>query len=189
MAGLCLALRAPVAVGFELARQGWSVRRLATLQDIPDVELLDLVDHIHELAEVELELEVDGLRNLVDSAAGIATRMWREERSRGSGDWLQAHREAEQAVKRRRLDRRAEEVARDKVTMVGTARRYRWPTRLGRRLARAEEPQQREEIEKEERRRWLDELRTLLHRGNAPVAQAVGLRDMGEITNRIGKGR
>ena len=189
LAGLCLALRAPVAVGFEVARQGWTVRRLATLQDIPDVELLDLVDHIHELAEVELELEVDGLRNLVDSAAGIATRMWREERSRGSGDWLQAHRESEQAVKRRRLDRRAEEVARDKVTMVGTARRYRWPTRLGRRLARAEEPQQREEIEKEERRRWLDELRTLLHRGNAPVAQAVGLRDMGEITNRIGKGR
>ena len=73
---------------------------------------------------------------------------------------------------------------------MGTAKRYRWPTRLGRRLAAAgDNGREREEIEKDERRRWLEELRGIMRQAGAPVVKGAGGAGVELVTDRLGKGR
>ena len=113
-------------MGFELSHQGWTVERLATLQDLAE-DMLDLIDQVPRASELDIDLGTRDFRVLIDAAAGVATRSWRGERRRGEGDLLEAHMEA---ADRDRKRRRAEEVD-------ITARRFRrlrgTPPRRGRR--------------------------------------------------------
>ena len=88
LAGLCLIVGSTAAVGCELARQGWTMTRLATLQDLEDGDLLDLLDHFHELAKLDVDLSSREFREIIETAATLAVRSHREEMRRGEGALL-----------------------------------------------------------------------------------------------------
>ena len=190
ISALCDALGAPARVSFELERQGWTVERLGTLQDVPREELFDLVDHINELAEIHLEIEVSNFKELVEAAAAVATRRWREQHRAGEAVLLEAHHGWRREIKRRRRSEREQQAEVEKIPRLGRATAGRWPTRLGRRIAGATGGErERESIEKEERKRWLRELKQIMVKANMPVAKE--LRAAGHVleTERFGKGR
>ena len=99
--------------------------RLGTLRDVPDDELWDLIDHTQELAELELRLDLENFRRLIDVAAVAAERSWRHYERRGDPELAQAHGEHKSKVRKVQADEEDRKGAREAVAMKGKAKRYR----------------------------------------------------------------
>ena len=78
----------------------------------------------------------------------------------------------------------------EKVPAKGSATIHRWPTRLQRKMIQAgDSVARRDAVEKEERTRWIREIRDLLREGGCP-ATAGALNTAGQdLSRKFGKGR
>eukprot|EP00435_Cladocopium_sp_Y103_P049064 s1069_g14.t1 len=176
----------------ELARSleglGWNVQRLATLSDASADELDDVVGQAEE--SMGRPVAVQHLRDLVDMVVPAAKIAWRAEGRGPEGELLQAHLARQLQDKLNAHRSIAEARLMQIVPRQGTAKVVRWPTRLLKKLDMAGENQAlRDSVERNERNRWIKELKVFLDQGEAPVmkrSQVVGGVDM---TRRFGKGR
>ena len=169
-----------------LRDKGWSVMKLATLQGSHDDVIEMVVKQCREHNENFMADEVM-MHDMAGFADLIARGIRCYEAKRGASDWMVEHILHGEREKKKLLRRHEEEDVAKKVPYRGTAKRARWPTRLGKKLAGAgDDLALREQIEKKERDRWLGELRQIMSEARLP---AVALADSDASVNRIGKGR
>ena len=144
-----------------------------TLQDLQLDELSRLVVNIEEQSEFSEPLSVHNFKRLLDSGVGIARRRWRHENKGGDGLLFEAHIEEMRNRKRKQEENHSLEVAK-RMPKLGKAAGSCWPTRLGKRHAEIGDVQhEREEAERAERQRWLDELRAIMYQAKMPAAPAI----------------
>ena len=149
----------PPEVGRVLEGLGWIVQRLGTLEDA-EQELLDKVAmSMEEKTRQPVDMAV--LSTLIDVAAKAAKISWNAEGRSGDAELLVTHlaKEMEDKMNAHRLA--AAERLRQMVPRKGKAKVQRWPTRLHRRLNEAGDNQAlRESVERNERNRWIKELKS-----------------------------
>ena len=144
-----------------LAELGWTVTKLATLKGCK-LKVLDSVLDSARKHKGDFGQDVSGLRELVERCNNRPATIHRADASRGSQDLLEAHVEHQREKRRKVLEvLQGQEVA-ERVKLVGSAKVYKWPTRLGKMLHVAgTDLALREAAEKAERDRWLAVLREL----------------------------
>ena len=125
------------ALAERLSRGGWSVTRLATMQDAEEEALFGLMDWLERTAEEDQTTDTSELHDLIKAAHEAAKVAWAAEGSGSGADLyvaaMQARREKELTAIR---DRRIGEVSKF-IPMKGTAARAKWPSCRERRLALA----------------------------------------------------
>ena len=165
---------------------GWSVTRLATLQDCGRETLEAMVWRIQQ-RESEFAVSTDTLSELVRRAATRARTRHMWDAKRGSHELLEAHVAHQRSVRRRAFDEVVEDDVKKRIEMVGTAKRGRWPTRLSMKLHIASgDLAMRELAERQERDRWIVEIKEIVKRARLPVAR----RSSDEaLMIRVAKGR
>ena len=165
---------------------GWSVTRLATL-DGGGRDLLKAVVWRLQQRDEHFKVELDSLQDMVRRAATRAYTRHQLDAKRGGQDLLEAHVAHQRQVRQKIFGDYVAEDVKSKVQPVGTAKRSRWPTRLGLKLHIAStDVAMRELAEKQERDRWLGEIRNIMKRARLPVA----LRSSEEaLLIRVAKGR
>ena len=151
---------------------GWTATKLATLRGC--------------LEKVLEEVDPKVMREMIEQCDKRSVNIHRADAGRGSQDLLEAHLQHQREKRRRAFSDLEEAELVEKVAMVGTAKRVKWPTRLGRKLHLAgSDLALRELAEKTERDRWLGELRNIMKEAKLPVA----LRSSEEsLMLRIAKG-
>ena len=169
-----------------LRDKGWTVTKLATLKGCHDEIFTKVVEQCRELNDNFMADELM-LNDMVNFADTIAKGIRCYEVKRGMADWMVAHLQQEMQERRKLLKRHEEEDVAKKVPSRGTAKRARWPTRLGKKLASVgDDVRLREQIEKKERERWLGELRVIMEEAKMPALVHASSET---AINRIGKGR
>ena len=183
LGGLCgCPLEGPRA----LEGMGWNVQRLGTLHDIED-EVLGGV--LHELeGRLGHPVEAEVLIGLIEVCHAAADVAWRIEGKTSGAELLVAHEQKKLQDKLNEWREFSKGKVLDVVPLKGTAKVTRWPTRLQRKLNEAGDNQAlRESAEKQERVRWIRELKNLLLDGRCPAVQG---EDPGrDLSRRFGKGR
>ena len=169
-----------------LEQSGWTVTRLATLHG-GKKELFDAV--VWKLQQLEADVDIDAamLREIVERANDRARVKHMVDAKRGGQDLLEAHIMHQRAVRQKTFNSYVAEDTRTRVDPVGTAKRGRWPTRLSMKLHIASSDLAlRELAERQERERWLKEIRGVVKAANLPVAA----RSSDEaLLIRVAKGR
>ena len=127
------------------------------------------------------------LRDVVDRANDRARTRHMLDAKRGGADLLEAHVSHQRAVRQKTFSTYVAEDTKAKVELVGTAKRGRWPTRLSMKLHIASSDLAlRELAERQERERWLKEIRSIVKSARLPVA----VRSSDEaLLIRVAKGR
>ena len=169
-----------------LEKSGWTVTRLATLQDCGEDVLKAVIWHIQQ-KEDGFDVSREALAEVVRRAGSRAQTRHMIDAKRGAQDLLDAHVAHQRELRRRTFEEVVHEDVKTKVEMVGTARRARWPTRLSMKLHIASSDLAlRELAEKQERDRWVKEIRDIVKSANLPVAR----RSSDEaLLIRVAKGR
>ena len=169
-----------------LERAGWTVTRLATLEGC-ERSLLDALLWRIQQKEEEFTLDVKTLQEVIRRAAVRAHTRHQWDAKRGSQDLLDAHVAHQRSVRRRAFDEVIEQDVKQRVDMVGTAKRGRWPTRLSMKLHIASSDlAMRELAEKQERDRWVAEIKQIVQQANLPVARR---SSDAALMIRVAKGR
>ena len=144
------------------------------------------------MVEEKLEhvVEARELRDLINVASKAAEVAWRVKGRSSSSELMVIHamKELQDAINERRKD--SQERLVEKVPAKGSATIHRWPTRLQRKMIQAgDSVARRDAVEKEERTRWIREIRDLLREGGCP-ATAGALNTAGQdLSRKFGKGR
>ena len=138
---------------------GWNVTRLATLADHPGDVLRAVVWKIQEKHE-EFAPSMEVMEDLVRRASMRASVIHAVDAKRGSQVLLDAHVAHQREVRRRSYEESVNAEVRAKVDLVGTAKRTRWPTRLGQKLHLAADDLSLRELA--ERDRWVKEIKDLV---------------------------
>lgn len=115
-----------------LSKAGWTVTRLATLQGAPREVFEAVVWRTQEMEEgflIDMEMLVD----LVARAGARAENRHLHDAKRAQ-ELLDAHIEHQRRTRRKAFDELIEADTTARVEMVGTAKRARWPTPLGKKL-------------------------------------------------------
>ena len=185
--GLLCSLAGMPAKEIRLLEQGgWTVTRLATLHG-GKRELLEAVVWKLQQLDAECTIEMSVLRDVVDRANDRARTRHMLDAKRGGADLLEAHVSHQRAVRQKTFSTYVAEDTKAKVELVGTAKRGRWPTRLSMKLHIASSDLAlRELAERQERERWLKEIRSIVKSARLPVA----VRSSDEaLLIRVAKGR
>ena len=153
-----------------LAEGGWTVTKLATLVGCRDNAIESILTAARRRKE-SFGQDIMGLKELISQCDKRSANVHRADAGRGSQDLLEAHLEHQREKRRKVLDGlEASEVV-ERVKLVGTAKIFKWPTRLGKKLHLAgADLALREMAERSERDRWLAELRELMKSAKLPVA-------------------
>ena len=179
------AVRADQALAVALRDAGWTTTKLGALKGVGD-EVLDGIAMKLELVNPAIKVNVTELEGLVDAANDAASMLWAVHGGLTDTDLALASRLSKTEANLAERRKQKEKDIGAQVVRIGKAKRARWPTREKRLKAGATDENQREMIEKDERSRWLRELRKL-------VADSKGGVDTFEETHawgrRIGKGR
>ena len=167
---------------------GWTVQRLATLADATDDELDDVVGQAEETAKKGFAIRL--LKDLVELTVPAARIAWKAEGRAPEGELMQAHLAKQLQDKLNEHRSRAEARLLQIVPRHGTAKVVRWPTRLQKKLEMAGPNQAlRDSLERNERNRWIRELKVFLDQGKAPVMLRCQVMEGVDMTRRFGKGR
>lgn len=122
---------------------------------------------VDESFDIDREMLVD----LVKRAGVRAENMHLWDAKRGAQDLLDAHVAHQRQTRRKTFDELVEADTTARVEMVGTAKRARWPTRLGKKLHIAgTDLALRELAERKERDRWIEEIWSTVKAAKLPVA-------------------
>ena len=169
-----------------LAELGWTTTKLATLRGC-NLKILDTVLTSARKRKESFCQEAGGLRDLISQCDKRSANIHRADAGKGSQDLLEAHVEHQREKRRKVLHGLSELEVTERIKLVGTAKVFKWPTRLGKKLHLAgSDLALREMAEKSERDRWLAELRELMKKAQLPVV----LRSTEEsLMMRIAKGR
>ena len=167
---------------------GWTVQRLATLADATDDELDEVVGQVEEAARKYFAVRL--LKDLIELTVPAARIAWKAEGRAPEGELLQAHLAKQLQDKLNEHRVRAENRLLQIVPRHGTAKVVRWPTRLQKKLEMAGPNQAlRDSLERNERNRWIRELKVFLDQGKAPVMIRCQVMEGVDMTRRFGKGR
>ena len=178
----------PPEVGRVLEEIGWNVQRLGTLDDADEESIEAVATSVEEKMRKPLDVAV--LLALIEVAAKAAKVSWQAEGRSGDAELLVAHMVKEMEDKMNLHRRAAAEKLRQMVPRKGKAKVQRWPTRLHRRLNEAGDNQAlRESVERNERNRWIKELKSILREAGAPVMARDEIFEGVDLTRRYGKGR
>ena len=169
-----------------LETAGWSVTRLATLEDC-DEDLLRAVIWRVQQKEENFVLGTDLLKEVIRRSVGRAKTRHLWDAKRGAQELLDAHVSHQREVRRKAYEETVTEDVKRHVEAVGAAKRSRWPTKLSLKLHIASgDLALRERAEREERDRWLAEIKEVIKAARLPVA----LRSSeGSLMIRVAKGR
>ena len=169
-----------------LEEGGWNVTRLATL-DGAGGDLREALVWRLQQKDASFEVDKDVLRDMVRRAAMRARTRHMIDAKRGGQDLLEAHVAHQRSVRQKIFGDHVAEDVRSKVQLVGNGKRSRWPTRLGLKLHIASsDVAMRELAARQERDRWLKEVRTIVKDAKLPVA----LRSSEDsLMIRVAKGR
>ena len=183
LAGLC---GSPLPMARALEEMGWNVQRLGTLGDKDEEMIAAVLLSVEEKLGVSMEAEP--LIALIEVAATAAEVAWRVEGATSGAELLVAHEQKKLQDKLSEWRTLSAGRLMEKVPVKGTAVVPRWPTRLQRKLQEAGDDQRlRDRAEKEERSRWIKELRDLLRDGDCPAVRDESR--VREMSRRFGKGR
>eukprot|EP00435_Cladocopium_sp_Y103_P034782 s391_g9.t1 len=177
----------PREYGQGLEDLGWNVQRLGTLHDEEEAIIGEVLTSLE--GKVGRPLEVEPLLGLIEVAQRAAEVAWRVEGGTSGAELLVASemRKLEDRMNEWRTQsmKRLTEI----VPLKGTAKIARWPTRLQKKMNAAGDDQAlRERAEKDERLRWIKELRKQLEDGRCPAVAGDG-GGSAELSRRFGKGR
>ena len=154
-----------------LKKSGWTVTRLATLDGCGDDALGAVIWKLQQRDE-EVTIDKSRLAELVKLCAVCAQARHQTDAKRGSQDLMDAHVAHQRDLRRRTFHEIQRAEAESKIVQVGTAKRSRWPTRLSMKLHIASNDLElRELAEKQERDRWVKEIRDIVKAAKLPVAQ------------------
>ena len=169
-----------------MERGGWTVTRLATLEGC-EKEILEAVIWRVQQQLDTFDLEMGKLRDLVNRSSIRAKTRHAWDAKRGSQDLLDAHVAHQREVRRKVFGDLVSEDVKSRVELVGSAKRARWPTRLSMKLHIASSDLAlRELAEKQERDRWIRDIRDIVKSAKLPVS----LRSSQEaMLIRVAKGR
>ena len=171
-----------------LAAGGWSVARLGTLHG-GGIGLRNALQAACRARVSGFDIDDADLVAVVQMAHGWSEAARKVEAKRGASSWLEAHERHEREVRRKLLQARELEDISEKVTAKGLAKRARWPSRLGKKIALAgDDIGLREAAERQERARWSKELKKILVEAKLP-ASTHGSFDGETDLGRIAKGR
>ena len=113
-----------------LAEGGWTVTKLATLVGCRDNAIESILTAARRRKE-SFGQDIMGLKELISQCDKRSANVHRADAGRGSQDLLEAHLEHQREKRRKVLDGlEASEVV-ERVKLVGTAKIFKWPTRLG----------------------------------------------------------
>lgn len=170
-----------------LASLGWSEIRLATLSDLGPADTLELVEKLRKSPGLEA-LDGAAFAGMVEDLADGLKETWRIEARQPDAELLVASRKAI-LEKRRKLNEEQVSASLAKSwPKKGKATRIRLPTRLARKQALAgEDLSLRELAEKQERTRWLGELKQIIARSGMPAGENKLAGDLSD--SRFAKGR
>ena len=169
-----------------LREKGWSVMKLATLQGCHDDVIAKVVEQCREQNENFMADELM-MHDMVGFADLIARGIRCHEAKRGASDWMVEHILHGERERKKLLKRHEEEDVAKRVPHRGTAKRARWPTRLGKMLAGAgDDLALREQIEKKERDRWLGELRQIMSEARLPAVAWLIVKSLSTESERAG---
>lgn len=179
---------ASIGLAESLGAMGWNVQRLGTLSDVDDHTLEGIALAVEE--KEKRPVEVAELRRLVEVSSAAAKLAWEIEGRSPEGDLLLAHLAKQLEVKLNEQRKVARENLREIIPRVGKAKVVRWPTRLEKKLYQAGEDQNlRAKAEKDERSRWLLEIKKLLREAQAPAIMRDEVFVGVDMSRRFGKGR
>ena len=119
-----------------LAAGGWSVARLGTLHG-GGIGLRNALQAACRARVSGFDIDDADLVAVVQMAHGWSEAARKVEAKRGASSWLEAHERHEREVRRKLLQARELEDISEKVTAKGLAKRARWPSRLGKKIALA----------------------------------------------------
>lgn len=135
----------------------------------------------------EFAISKETLADLVTRAGTRARTRHLVDAKRGSEALLEAHVAHQRELRRRTFENVVQEDVLSKVELVGTAKRGRWPTRLSMKLHIASSDLAlRELAEKQERDRWVKEIKDIVKSANLPVARR---SNDDSLMIRVAKGR
>ena len=167
-------------------KAGWSVTRLATLDGCERSVLDAMVWRIQEVEE-SFAPRREVLEDLVKRADSRAKTIRLVEAKRGAQDLMDAHIAHQRAVRRRAFENVVQDDVSARVELVGSAKRSRWPTRLSMKLHIASsDVALRELAEKQERDRWVKEIKDIVKKAGLPVAKR---SSEDALMIRVAKGR
>lgn len=160
--------------------------RLATLHG-GKKELFEAVVWRLQQIEAGFDMDIDVLQDLIARANDRACTRHMLDAKRGGQDLLEAHVTHQRAVRQKTFNSYVAEDTKSKVELVGTAKRGRWPTRLSMKLHIASSDLAlRELAERQERDRWLKEIRSIVKAAKLPVAMR---SSEDALLIRVAKGR
>ena len=159
-----------------LAELGWTVTRLATLKGCK-LKVLDSVLDSARKHRGDFGQDVAGLRAMIGKCDSRSVTIHRADAGRGSQDLLEAHVEHQREKRRRVFEGLEGQEVAERVKLVGSAKVFKWPTRLGKMLHLAgTDLALREAAEKAERERWLGMLRDIMKKDSLMMRIAKGRR-------------
>lgn len=171
-----------------LVTRGWSVQRLGTLADLDEHSLEGVALGLEEADKRPVDMEE--LRGLIEVSAVAAKLAWEIEGRSPNAELLIAHMARELEIKINEQRKEAMKNLRDLIPRKGKAKIERWPTRLEKKLYRAGDDQDlRAKAEKDERTRWMLEIRKLLREAEAPAMLRAAVVEGVDMSRRFGKGR
>eukprot|EP00438_Fugacium_kawagutii_P021417 Skav230575 [mRNA] locus=scaffold971:157894:160071:- [translate_table: standard] len=185
LAGLA---KCPADLAQGLEDLGWNVTRLGTVED-GDQETLDEIC-LALRAKVGRMFAISDLEPLLDLARTTAEVAWRVEGKAPDADLMMAH--AASMLQRKINEQRAAAtaVAVRKIPRKGTAKVERWPSRYAKKMDEAgDNSALRDSVERNERLRWLGELKKILLEADCPAVQEGQQGGGNLLTRRVGKGR
>ena len=176
----------PIEYGQRLEEIGWNVQRLGTLHDEEEAIIAEVLMSLER--KIGKPLEVEPLLGLIEVAHRAAEVSWRVEGGTSGAELLVAS--EMRKLQDKMNEWRAISIKKlvEEVPKQGTAKVARWPTRLQKKMNAAGEDQTlREKAEKDERIRWIRELKKQLEDGECPAVE--GSTRATDLTRRFGKGR
>ena len=121
---------------------------------------------------VEGRLRTRCCRTTGDKCDNRSATIHRADAGRGSQDLLEAHVEHQREKRRRVFEGLEGQEVAERVKLVGSAKVFKWPTRLGKMLHLAgPDLALREAAEKAERDRWLAMLRDIMKKASLPATR------------------
>lgn len=170
-----------------LASLGWSEIRLATLSDLGPADTLELVEKLRKSPGLEA-LDGAAFASMVEDLADGLKETWRIEARQPDADLLVASRKAILEKRRKLNEEQVSANLAKSLPKKGKATRIRLPTRLARKQALAgEDLNLRELAERQERSRWLGELKQIIARSGMPAGENKLAGDLSD--SRFAKGR
>ena len=151
----------PIEYGQGLEEIGWNVQRLGTLHDEEEAVIGEVLISLED--KVGRPLEVEPLLGLIEVAHRAAEVSWRVEGGTSGAELLVAS--EMRKLQDKMNEWRAISIKKlvEEVPKRGTAKVARWPSRLQKKMNAAGEDQSlREKAEKDERFRWIRELKKQL---------------------------